>query len=89
MVHLDDCLGVTEAVLRQDIHDALFNVCADEHPLRRVFYTQAARAQGLEPPTFNDAETDYKIVSNHAVRNRLGYTFQHPDPLRDVTPANE
>ncbi|NBC18967.1 MAG: NAD(P)H-binding protein [Bacteroidetes bacterium] len=85
MVHLADGIGVTTAVLREDARDALFNVCADEHPTRRAFYTQAARAQGLEPPTFSDAATDFKIVSNRTVRDHLGYTFEHPDPLRDVT----
>jgi len=85
MVHLADGIGVTTAVLREDARDALFNVCADEHPTRRVFYAQAATSQGLEPPTFSDAATDFKIVSNRTVRDHLGYTFEHPDPLRDVT----
>lgn len=89
MVHLDDGIGVTTAVLRQDARGTLFNVCADEHPTRRDFYTQAATSQGLEPPTFSDGTADYKVVSNRAVCDQLGYTFQHPDPLQDVTPANE
>ena len=85
LVHLDDVIGVIAAVLARDLGDAVFNVCSDTHPARCVFYPAAARALGLEPPTFaDDGAPSYKRVRNDAVKETLDYTFVHPDPLAHV-----
>jgi len=81
LVHRDDCIGVIEAVIKQNAWGHTFNVVADEHPTRAAFYTTQAEKEGLEPPTFvaND-NLSYKIVSNEKVKAVLNYTFQWPDP---------
>ncbi|PSQ90235.1 MAG: NAD(P)-dependent oxidoreductase [Bacteroidetes bacterium QS_8_64_10] len=84
LVHRDDCIGVVRRVLERNARGEVFNVCADKHPTRRAFYTQAARSLDLEPPSFSDTPKPYKVVSNQRLRERLGYRFQHPDPLADV-----
>ena len=88
LVHRDDCVAVSAAVVergvRGEVVDQVFNVCADEHPSRRRLYTQAAARMGLEPPVFSDAPFGFKIVSNRRLKEHLGYTFLHPDPLRDA-----
>ncbi len=85
LVHQDDALGLIEAIIEEDAWSEIFNACADEHPTRRVFYTAAARALGLDPPVFSDEEKGGgKTVSNQKAKETLGYTYQHPDPLADV-----
>ena len=81
LVHRDDCIGVIEAVIKQNAWGHTFNVVADKHPTRAAFYTTQAEKEGLEPPTFvaND-NLSYKIVSNEKVKAVLNYTFQWPDP---------
>lgn len=84
LVHLDDAVGVAEAVLAQNVRNEVFNVCADTHPTRQRLYTQAAESLGLEPPQFSDEPKPFKIVGNAHLKARLGYVFQHPDPVADV-----
>jgi nucleoside-diphosphate-sugar epimerase len=81
LVHRDDCIGVIEAIIQQDLWGETFNVVADEHPTRAEFYTAQAEKEKLEPPTFvANSNLAYKIVSNEKVKAALGYTFKWPDP---------
>ncbi len=84
VIHRDDCIGLITAVITQNCWGEVINGCADEHPLRKVYYTLAAESIGLTPPTFADdiAETAYKIISNTKSKELLKYEYQHPDPLK-------
>jgi len=81
LVHRQDCIQVIHEVIHQEVWNEVLNVCADEHPLRKDFYTQQARKQGLQAPSFleND-EPIFKIISNERLKERLGYSFIFPDP---------
>ncbi len=81
LVHLDDCVEIVSRLLASDIANEIFNICADEHPSREELYQAKARQLGLPVPQFNDAaEPDQKIVCNQKIKERLDYTFIHPDP---------
>ena len=82
LVHLDDCIGLIQAVIQQQKWGEIFNVCADEHPSRAKLYAHQAQQLGLPRPEFI-AGDDYpfKIVSNNKAKEQLGYTFLHPDPM--------
>lgn len=84
LIHRDDCVALTTAIIERNVRGEVFNACADEHPSRRVLYTQAARRQGFEPPTFGDEPAPFKIVRNDHLKLRLGYRFLHPDPLQEA-----
>lgn len=82
LVHQDDAVAVVETLIEQDVRSDIFNVCADAHPTREAFYTRAAQWLGLDPPVFVEGgDGAYKVVSNQKLKARLGYRFQHPDPL--------
>lgn len=83
LIHLDDCLGIIDAILQQEAWGEIFNGCADTHPSKREFYSYARQLMGLSPPEF-DIESDikYKIISNQKVKNKLNYRFQHPDLMK-------
>ena len=82
LVHLEDCLGVSYEVIRQQKWGEVYNVCTDEHPTRAMFYTYQAFKENLEPPTFVKSHaTNYKIISNEKVKEDLNYKFQYPDPM--------
>lgn len=77
LVHLDDCIGVIEALIQQAAWGKLYNVCADDHPRKADYYTAQAILEGFEPPTFlPDDALRYKVVSNEKVRRELGYIFK-------------
>ncbi len=85
LVHRDDAVGVALATITQNCWGETFNVCADQHPSKAEFYTQAASRLGIALPKMGlDESQPDKVVLNHRVRERLGYTFKYPDPL---TPA--
>lgn len=82
LVHLDDCIGVIEAILKKNVWGEILNVCAPQHPQKREFYTKACLTIGLPPPNFSDEPAPFKLVSSKKMENLLGYQFQHPDPMR-------
>lgn len=84
LVHLEDCIRVTERILRQQIGGETFNVVCDEHPNRKTYYSEMARRLGLKKPVFTDDESPgaafWKQVSNRRVRQRLPYSFKYKSP---------
>ena len=52
MVHRDDAIQVIAQIIASETWNETFNVCADEHPTRSLFYTAQAQKEGLEVPTF-------------------------------------
>jgi len=76
MVWRSDCVRVINEIIKQDIWGETFNVCADEHPLKRDFYVRKAIEEGFEPPVFlEDGEADFKIIGNGKVKRMLGVEF--------------
>ncbi len=82
MVHQIDCISIITAVIEQEKWGAIYNVCSDEHPTKKDFYTHQATKQGFDVPTFLKEE-DYigKKVSNFKIKKELNYRFKFPDPM--------
>ena len=82
MVHQEDCISVITSIIEQEKWGTIYNVCSDEHPSKKDFYTHQALKQGFELPTFLEEDTfDYKEVSNYKVKKELNYRFKFPDPM--------
>ncbi len=81
MIHLDDCIGVIEAIIEQDQRAEIYNACAPHHPTRKEFYTKAAEAVGKETPLFDSATKPWKEIDSSKLINELNYKFIHPDLL--------
>ena len=76
LVHRVDVVGVVQGLLSRDVRSGTFNIVADEHPTKRVFYASRAATLGLEPPQFSDEPARSKIVSNRKIKDVLAYTFR-------------
>lgn len=76
MIHLNDCIGVTESILAQKVFGHIFNACSPNHPSRQDFYTTAAEAMQLPAPQFVDEMNDWKIVESIQVTPLLNYEYQ-------------
>ena len=82
LVHLTDVVGVLSSILEHGAWGHTFNVCANQHPLRRDFYPAAAQYLKLESPTFkNETDMSGKTIDSSLVRSILPYQFQHDDVL--------
>lgn len=75
MIHLDDCIGVTLAILDKDAFGYTFNVCTPHHPPKADFYTRAAARSGLELPAFIPELKEWKEVTSVNVNKLLGYNY--------------
>lgn len=85
-IHRDDCIQIINQIIMQGVWGETFNCCADTHPTKREFYTQAAKFIGLPAPRFDDSSSNsFKIISNAKVKDRLNYTFLHPDLMKIYT----
>ena len=82
MVHQEDCIPIIRAIIEQEKWGEIYNVCADEHPSKKEFYTHQAEKQGFEVPTFlKETEYTFKEVSNYKLKKALNYKFKYPSPL--------
>ncbi|WP_289286430.1 MULTISPECIES: NAD(P)H-binding protein [unclassified Methylophaga] len=90
LIHLDDCIGIIEKLLEQQVWGEVLNGCADTHPSKKQFYRHAAELMNQPVPDFNQDNTpSYKIVSNDKVKTLLSYQFQYPDLMSIPASAYE
>jgi len=84
MVHLEDCVRAIMKVIEAEPGRGIYNICADDHPLRKEFYTRAAKKTGGDPPRFSEEKADYKLVDNTLFRNTYKFEYLHSDPMEDL-----
>ena len=81
LIHQADCIGLIEAILKQDFFGEVLNGCATEHPVREAYYKKAAEILQLEAPVFEaDSKTSSKIIDNTKSKEVLKYTYQYDHP---------
>lgn len=76
LIHLDDCLSISEAILNNDFWGHTLNACSPQHPEKSAFYTKAAETSGLEKPEFIDELLEWKIVNSVYIEPKLHYKFK-------------
>ena len=75
LIHLDDCLGIIDKIITDQVWNEIFNACANEHPSRKDFYSRASRALGSPPPQINEQKTSIKIIDNRWIKKKLDFSF--------------
>lgn len=82
LIHQDDCIQIIQKIIEENITGEIFNAVSDGHPPRQLYYTEAAKAMGLKQPTFRkDNKSNYKVVSNRKLKEKLHYRFKYPNPI--------
>ena len=82
LVHRDDVIAAVQRLLalapdEPALRSETLNLCADEHPTREAFYPAAARALGLDAPTFvAESGSMGNTVRNERAKTRLGLRFR-------------
>ncbi|WP_026727433.1 NAD-dependent epimerase/dehydratase family protein [Flavobacterium denitrificans] len=77
LIHLNDCIGIIEAIINQSKWNEVFNAVAPFHPTREEYYTQKAKEQNLVLPKFSAEKSNIKkIISSEKIQNNLKYQFK-------------
>ena len=76
LIHQKDCIGIIEAIIKQECWNETFNAVAPFHPTRKEYYTQKAKELGLPLPEFVNSKIAFgKIILIDKVKKVLGYHF--------------
>ncbi len=76
LIHLDDCLGLTQSIINQKAFGKIYHGVTPDHPTRKAFYSQACISSGFEPAFFNDELLSWKQVESKNVPEILAYKFK-------------
>lgn len=79
LIHLEDCVGISKAIIGKDAFGYLFNACSPDHPQKVDFYREAAINAGLPVPEFINELLQWKVVSSVNLQKVLNYGFKVSD----------
>ena len=78
LIHQTDCIGIIEAVIKQDCWNENFNAVDPYHPTRAAYYTQKAIEFNLPLPEFEQGKISIgKMILSDKIETHLGYQFQN------------
>jgi nucleoside-diphosphate-sugar epimerase len=75
LIHLNDCVGITQAIIERDAFGFLFNACSTYHPQKADFYREASLRSALPLPEFINELTNWKLISSVNAERILDYHF--------------
>ena len=79
MIYQSDAVGITEAIITQDLFGYTVNACAPDHPEKGTFYPMMASLGGYPIPQFIDELQNWKLVESVYLKTLLNYKFQVPE----------
>lgn len=75
LIHLDDCLGLTKAIIAQEAFGKIYHGVTPSHPSRKDFYSKACIVSGFEAANFKDELLSWKQIESKNVPELLAYEF--------------
>jgi nucleoside-diphosphate-sugar epimerase len=79
LIHLDDCVGITQAVISQNKFGLIINGVAPHHPAKMNFYGKATAQAALDAPQFIDELSAWKVIDSAVLPMELNYRFRIPN----------
>ena len=74
LIHQKDCIGIIEAIVKQECWNETFNAVAPFHPTRKEYYTQKALEQNLPLPEFDQTKIS---IGKKILSDKLGITLDY------------
>jgi nucleoside-diphosphate-sugar epimerase len=74
LIHQEDCIGIIEAIVKQECWNETFNAVAPFHPSRKEYYTQKAMELGLLLPEFDQTKIS---IGKTILSDKLGITLDY------------
>lgn len=77
LVHLDDCIAIIAATVKNGWWGQIFNGVYPLHPTKKEYYTKEARKRGLSPPNYSNENRKWgKIIVPYTLINVKKYRFK-------------
>lgn len=76
LIHLDDCIGINQAIINQNKFGLTINGVTPHHPQKMAFYTRATEQTGLDAPQFIDELKAWKVIDSAVLSAKLNYRFR-------------
>jgi nucleoside-diphosphate-sugar epimerase len=77
LIHLQDCIHIIIAIVKQSVWNETLNASASPHPKRKNYYTSVCKAMHLPLPAFNTSEISIgKLIDSKKLVRLLNYEFQ-------------
>ncbi len=74
LIHQKDCIGIIEAIVKQECWNETLNAVAPFHPTRKEYYTQIALEQNLPLPEFDQTKIS---IGKTILSDKLGITLDY------------
>ncbi|NIJ43817.1 nucleoside-diphosphate-sugar epimerase [Wenyingzhuangia heitensis] len=84
LIHLEDCIGIVQAIIAQKKWNITYNAAATTHPTKAEYYTKATEQMGKKPASFIKELNNFKVISNQKIQTDLNYQFVYPDLLESL-----
>lgn len=84
LVHRSDVITALLALIKSELTQHIFHLCAPEHPTRSAYYRAAAEQRGLPfPVEIHNASTNAqgKCIVGDISRQILKFTYRYPSPF--------
>ena len=78
MIHQYDVISLINCLIASQTAEGVYNGCSPSHPSKEEFYTLAARAEQLEPPTFISEKLKWKLISSERTERELNFSYNYP-----------
>jgi nucleoside-diphosphate-sugar epimerase len=75
LLHLEDCILLTQHILENDAFGYTLNACSPDHPTRMDMYTMVTEITGLQKPNFLAELLNWKLINGTEVSNQLNYKY--------------
>lgn len=79
LIHLDDCIGIIQWVIENEIWGETFNGASPSHPTKADFYDLAAQKYNQTTARFVAEKKEFKIVSSERLIEKYKYQFKIPN----------
>jgi nucleoside-diphosphate-sugar epimerase len=79
LIHLEDCMGLINAVIENNFWGKTINGVSPSHPLKQDFYALASLKYNGSSTSFIPQEGNYKKVCSKVTFEDLGYKFKIGD----------
>lgn len=78
LIHLEDCIGIIEAIINKEVWGETFHGVYPIHPTRKEYYSKIAKEEGLVGLTFHENSVSKgKVISSNLLQKKLKYEFLH------------